>query len=166
MISYECDRCNERMESPDSLLGQFQTCPECGAKTKVPAPAAAPRPPATKTCPHCRQRIDAKATRCNHCAGRTVPILTTLQIVGLSILGFVAVGLFNYATITEEGRGLETGTGWSSGTSPSRSTNGSETSDITLSDVAWREVEYPHSDQWVYLSWRVSVTNSSATIGL
>ncbi len=36
MIQYECRRCGEPMESPDSLAGQEDTCPKCGCDTGVP----------------------------------------------------------------------------------------------------------------------------------
>lgn len=36
MISYECHRCGEPMESPDSLTGQEDACPKCGCAVQVP----------------------------------------------------------------------------------------------------------------------------------
>jgi len=36
MIEYECPYCSSKMFSPDSLVGQYETCPRCGAKVKVP----------------------------------------------------------------------------------------------------------------------------------
>jgi hypothetical protein len=40
MIEYPCPKCRQTMSSPDSLLGQAETCPECGSVTVVPAPQA------------------------------------------------------------------------------------------------------------------------------
>lgn len=37
MIKYACEECGVEMESPDSLAGQRENCPECGAENWVPA---------------------------------------------------------------------------------------------------------------------------------
>lgn len=39
MIHYKCDQCGAEMQSPDSLAGQVERCPECEAGNTVP-PAA------------------------------------------------------------------------------------------------------------------------------
>ena len=40
MIDYKCTQCGADMDSPDSLRGQLERCPECGADNTVP-PAGA-----------------------------------------------------------------------------------------------------------------------------
>ena len=37
MIEYECPKCGEPMESPDSRAGDLETCPNCGFVSPVPA---------------------------------------------------------------------------------------------------------------------------------
>lgn len=39
-------------------------------RRKKPAPAQAPKPPTTKTCPYCRSEIALEATRCPHCTSQ------------------------------------------------------------------------------------------------
>lgn len=36
MIEYACPQCGESMNSPDSMVGQAETCPACGNVTLVP----------------------------------------------------------------------------------------------------------------------------------
>lgn len=36
MIEFPCSRCLEPMSAPDSLIGQYEACPSCGAETQVP----------------------------------------------------------------------------------------------------------------------------------
>lgn len=36
MIEYECPYCSAEMSSPDSMAGEYETCPNCRAKVKVP----------------------------------------------------------------------------------------------------------------------------------
>lgn len=41
VIDYKCIQCGEEMASPESLLGQEEFCPSCGAATRVPGPIPA-----------------------------------------------------------------------------------------------------------------------------
>ena len=42
MITYKCMKCGAAMESPVGMAGREEECPECGTRTRVPAPG--PRP--------------------------------------------------------------------------------------------------------------------------
>ena len=46
MIYYGCPNCGAPMQSPDSMAGQKEKCPECGNVTIVPKPQQATPPPA------------------------------------------------------------------------------------------------------------------------
>jgi DNA-directed RNA polymerase subunit RPC12/RpoP len=41
-VGFECHVCQTRMYAPPDLVGRSAKCPDCGAKTKIPPPAAAP----------------------------------------------------------------------------------------------------------------------------
>lgn len=43
MIDYRCPRCKKSMSSPESLMGEPESCPECGYVTTVPAHRIADR---------------------------------------------------------------------------------------------------------------------------
>jgi len=45
MIGLRCQRCDAEMSVPDSLCGQFEACPACGALVSVPGPYVAELPP-------------------------------------------------------------------------------------------------------------------------
>ncbi len=102
MIDFECDNCSVPMSSPDSLIGKSETCPDCRAQVRVPGYSVIVRPkvrtaspppvpkvrrPPTKICPHCRERVNAKATRCSHCSGEIAP--TGAMVLGG--LGFLVL---------------------------------------------------------------------------
>lgn len=42
MISFICPKCRQRLESPDSMAGRSESCPQCGNVSIVPSPASAP----------------------------------------------------------------------------------------------------------------------------
>jgi len=48
MIRFKCGGCGATMESPQSMAGEVETCPQCGSELRVPVPPplAAPAPTA------------------------------------------------------------------------------------------------------------------------
>lgn len=47
MIRYKCSHCGQEMQSPESMAGQYETCPKCEQLTPVvgPAPTIPPAVP-------------------------------------------------------------------------------------------------------------------------
>lgn len=45
MINYKCSKCGEFLETPNSLAGQSEACPQCGNVCVVPAPSIPAAPP-------------------------------------------------------------------------------------------------------------------------
>ncbi len=43
MIPFKCNHCGAALESPASMMGKMETCPECKRKTKVKDPTGAHR---------------------------------------------------------------------------------------------------------------------------
>ena len=60
MIRFKCGGCGATMESPQSMGGEVETCPECGSELRVPKPArtatAAPESPAEPPAPRLQHR--------------------------------------------------------------------------------------------------------------
>ena len=40
MIDYKCQSCGEPVQAPNSLAGQDDKCPSCGALCRIPSPSA------------------------------------------------------------------------------------------------------------------------------
>ncbi|MEX0776121.1 MAG: hypothetical protein WD042_10480 [Phycisphaeraceae bacterium] len=88
MIDFKCSQCGEGMEAPESLAGQTQECPKCGAMRRVPgsrSPDASgelrqPRPQGNLVnCPDCGRQISRLAPTCLGC-GRPMNQMGTPQI--------------------------------------------------------------------------------------
>ncbi len=73
MIYFDCSKCGESMEAPESLRGEKLKCPNCGNLQKV----AGENPDLMKPlgnvepfCPHCNQSLEKKPkkrSKCPHC---------------------------------------------------------------------------------------------------
>ena len=81
MINAQCPRCKEKLSFPDSLVGQSQTCPECGhAFTVLRLPDKARVKPATRA-----KRDRGRTSRPPTYFG------TTLAACLLAALGFICL---------------------------------------------------------------------------
>lgn len=76
MIEFQCPKCGEMMSVPDSLVGQAETCPECGNVAIVSAPqtigagmriqSVAPVRLARLSVAEAFDNVDAICPNCNH----------------------------------------------------------------------------------------------------
>lgn len=76
MINFTCHKCSEKMEAPESLIGQYLKCPKCGISDIVPKYA------------------DVLYSKLSNDPATTMPEYETHGGGGLIFLGYLGLSIF------------------------------------------------------------------------